>query len=181
MPVYTEQELLKILKEGLRKEYAFNILMDLYKEKLYKHIRRILISHEDTDDALQNTFVKAWFGLNNFREDSSLFTWLYKISTNEALTLLRKKKKINTYIKSGENEGFDQPESDINVNGEYILSKLQKAVLSLPDKQRAVFNMKYFDDLKYEEIADLTKTSVGALKASYHLAVKKIENFMKSH
>ena len=181
MPVYSDQELLGIYKQGGRKEQAFNFIMDKYREKLYLHIRRILISHEDTDDILQNTLVKAWFALDNFREESSLFTWLYKIASNEAITYLRKKRRMNTFSLTGLEKDLSQKlESDEFLNSDNIRMKLQKAILKLPDKQRIVFNMKYYDDMKYEQMADILGTSQGALKASYHHAVKKIRKYMQT-
>ncbi len=181
MTVYTDQELISLFKSADKKEFAFNLIMDRYKERMYLYIRKILITHEDTDDALQNAFVKVWFALDNFREEASLHTWLYKIVSNEALTLLRKKKKIHLFS-GNETEAklAESLESDPYFNGDELQLKLQKAILSLPEKQRLVFNMKYFDELKYEEMADILETSVGALKASYHHAVKKIEKFMKT-
>jgi RNA polymerase sigma factor (sigma-70 family) len=179
MPGKTDQELIEILKTGINKEYAFNLIMERYREKLYQHIRRILISHEDTDDALQNTFIKAWFALDKFREESTLYTWLYKISTNEALTILRKKRKYSIFSMTGiEKELEGKLESDEYFNGDSIQLQLQKAILSLPEKQRIVFNMKYFDEMKYEDMAVILNTSTGALKASYHHAVKKINKMI---
>ena len=179
MTSYTDQELITLFKKGEKKEHIFNLIIDRYKKKLYMHIRKILISHEDTDDTLQNAFVKVWFALDNFREEAALHTWLYKIVTNEALTLLRKKKK-HIFFPGDENKEnlAEKLESDPYFNGDELQLELQKAILSLPEKQRLVFNMKYFDEMKYEDMSEILGTSVGALKSSYHHAVKKIEKFM---
>jgi len=150
-----------------------------YQERLYWHIRKMVISHDDADDVLQNTFIKAFEALDRFREDASLFTWLYRIATNESLTFL-KKKKNRYFLPLGDNlNQLEQTlESDAYCDGEEIQMKLQKAILRLPAKQRLVFNMKYFDELKYEEISEILKTSVGALKASYHHALKKLDKYL---
>jgi len=175
---HTDKELVSLYREGSNPDYAFNLIVKKYQEKLYWHIRKILISHDDTDDVLQNTFIKVFEALPKFREDSSLFTWLYRIATNEALTYLKKKKKrrllsmedVGTYLER-------TLVSDAYTDGDDIQMKLQKAVLKLPEKQRLVFNLKYFEEMKYEDMAQILDTSVGALKASYHHAVKKIELF----
>lgn len=175
---YTEKELVELFQSG-EKEAAFRQIVKLYQERLYWHIRKIVVVHEDSDDVLQNTFIKVWKALDSFRLESQLFTWLYRIATNESLTLLSKKKK-NTLI-SFDNQDFDMynsMRSDEYFNGNDAQAKLQKVLLKLPEKQRIVFNMKYFDHLKYEEMAGILGTSVGSLKASYHHAVKKIEKFI---
>jgi RNA polymerase sigma factor (sigma-70 family) len=177
---YTDTELIRLFREGSNPNHAFNLIVQRYQEKLYWHIRKILLSHEDTDDALQNTFIKVFEALPKFREDSSLFTWIYRIATNEALTYLKKRK--NRRLLSMEDMGTYLErtlESDAYTDGDDLQMKLQKAVLRLPEKQRLVFNMKYFEEMKYEEMAEILGTSVGALKASYHHAVKKIEQFFK--
>ena len=149
---------------------------------MYWHIRKMVIEHEDADDVLQEVFVKVYRNLDNFREASQLYTWIYRIATNEALTHLNKKKKRQALSYEDVNQELaNNLVSSSYVSGDEIQLKLQKALLTLPDKQRLVFNMKYFDDLKYDEIAEITGTSVGALKASYHLAVKKIEQYLCSH
>jgi len=179
MPKHSEKELIALFKNGPDQDYVFNILVNEYKERLYWHIRKILINHEDTDDILQNTFIKAWKGLRDFREDSNLFTWLYRIATNEALSFLRQKKRASFVPWAGVEKNLSESlESDEYFNGDALQVKLQKAILELPEKQRIVFNMKYFDEMKYEEMAEILETSVGALKASYHHAVKKIEKYM---
>lgn len=173
---YTDSELVKIFHDPGKKEFAFNLIVKRYQERLYWHIRKILIDHDDTDDTLQEAFMKAWRALENFRDESSLFTWLYRIGTNEALTFLRRKKRHNVLsLTTVEHALTESLESDVYFSGTAIQNKLQKAILSLPEKQRLVFNMKYFDEMKYEEMAEILNTSVGSLKASYHHAVKKIE------
>jgi len=141
----------------------------------------MVIDHDDADDLVQEVFVKVWQNLHNFREDAQLFTWIYRIATNECLNFLRKKKnRFFIPIHDIQNELTKKLDSSPYINGDEIQMKLQKALLKLPDKQRLVFNMKYYDELKYEEIAEITDTSVGSLKASYHHAVKKIEEFLKT-
>lgn len=177
----TDKELLEKFANPESRNYAFNLLVRQYQQKVYWHIRKMVIDHDDANDLTQDTFIKAWKGLENFKGDSQLFTWLYRIATNECLNFLAKKKRrfflpINDITEELSNKLED---SDL-ISGDEIQLKLQKALLTLPDKQRLVFNMKYYDELKYEEIAEITGTSVGALKASYHLAVKKVEEHLKN-
>src|SRR6056297_2518722 len=182
MTEYTDQELLKLFKSEDSKNFAFRLIINKYQERLYWHIRKIVIGHEDTDDVLQNTFVKVWNGLYRFREDSKLYTWLYRIATNESLTFLKqKKRRYFIPFVDFENHLKNTLESEEFIDGDQIKMKLQKAILTLPEKQRLVFNMKYFEDMKYDEISEIVGTSVGALKASYHHAVKKIENYLKNN
>jgi RNA polymerase sigma-70 factor (ECF subfamily) len=182
MSEYSDKELLALFKDAERKNFAFNLIIRKYQQKLYWHIRKIVIKHDDTDDILQNTFIKVWKGLNGFREDSKLYTWLYRIATNESLTFLKQQKtKYLLPIGDYENQLKETLESDVSFNGDEIQLKLQKAILELPEKQRIVFNMKYFDEIKYEEMAEILGTSVGALKASYHHAVKKIEKYFNEN
>jgi RNA polymerase sigma-70 factor (ECF subfamily) len=179
---YTDKEILDLFRTEERKEYAFNLIVRRYQERLYWHIRRILVDHDDADDILQNTFIKVWNGLETFREASALFTWLYRIATNEALTFLKqKKRKYFLPLIDVEKQLSNSIETDEYFDGDMLQTMLQKAILTLPEKQRIVFNMKYFDEMKYEEIAAVMNTSVGALKASYHHAVKKIEKYMTEH
>lgn len=174
-----------IIELILKKEsenYGFNLLVRKYQERLYHHIRRMLISHDDTDDVLQVVFIKAWQNIQGFRSESGIYTWLYRIATNECITFLSKKKKrFFIPMENVERKLSQQLENDDAFKGDEIQKKLLKAMLHLPEKQRAVFNLKYFEEMKYEQIAEITGTSVGALKASYHLAVKKIEEFMSNH
>jgi len=139
----------------------------------------MVLDHDDTDDLLQEVFIKVWKNIEKFREDSNLFTWLYKIATNECLNFLkRKKNKFHVPVEDVHKELYTQLSSNQYISGSDIQIRLQKALLKLPDKQRLVFNMKYFDDMKYEDISKITDTSVGSLKASYHIAVKKIEEYI---
>ncbi len=175
-----DKDLLKRFRDPSSRNMAFSELVNRYQERLYWHVRRIVIDHDDSDDVIQNTFVKAFKNLDRFREDSQLFTWLYRIATNEALTFLKgKRKNIFVSLDDVSHNLSSQLEEDPGLSGDAIQLKLQQAILTLPTKQRLVFNMKYFDEMKYEEIAEVTGTSVGALKASYHHAVKKIEAFVK--
>ncbi len=176
-----DKELLSMFRDVDSRSYAFNLIVRKYQERLYWHIRKIVISHDDTDDVIQNTFLKVWNALDGFREESQLYTWLYRIATNEALTFL-KKKRTRFFIPIGdvEQQLICTLESSANLNGDEIELKLQKAILTLPEKQRIVFNMKYYDKLKYEEMSEILDTSIGALKASYHHAVKKIEAAMEN-
>ncbi len=177
----TDGEIIQRFRDPEQREEAFGILVRKYQERLYWHIRKIVLDHEDTDDVLQNTFVKVWKNLGTFREESGLFTWIYRIATNEALTFLKQKQKRRMHGAEDLTEQLaENLEADVYFNGDEIQLKLQRAILSLPEKQRVVFNMRYFDELKYEEMAEILVTSKGALKASYHHAVKKIERFMKT-
>jgi RNA polymerase sigma factor (sigma-70 family) len=182
MKELSDRELLDLFAQPDSKNQAFSLLVKQYQQRLYWHIRKMVIDHDDADDLLQNTFMKAYQALENFREDSKIFTWLYRIATNESITFLnQKKRKVSTdLMKAVEKEGLNTQENSL-VSGDRIQMKLQQALLTLPDKQRLVFNMKYFENMKYDEISAILGTSVGALKASYHLAVKKIENFIRTH
>jgi len=174
-----DKQILEDFRIEATKHAAFRQLVDKYKERIYWHARKIVVDHEDADDVTQETFIKVYRALKDFREASQLFTWIYRITTNEALSLLKKKQKRSA---TSMDEVYEEIENSFNsdplISGEEIQLKLQKALLQLPEKQRLVFNMKYFDDLKYDEISEITGTSVGGLKASYHLAVKKIESYL---
>ncbi|WP_286778241.1 MULTISPECIES: RNA polymerase sigma factor [Sphingobacterium] len=172
----------KFAEESTREE-AFRLLLKKYQQKIYWHVRRMVIDHDDADDVVQDIFVKVWKNLGNFREDSQLYTWLYRIATNECITFLNKKKqKQNVSLDDDTTAYLAETLADGNYfNGDKAQMKLQQALLTLPEKQKLVFNMKYFEDMKYEEISELLGTSVGALKASYHLAVKKIEAFFNNN
>lgn len=174
-----DQELLLKLKNPETRNYGFNLMVRKYQQKMYWHIRKMVIDHDEADDLVQEVFIKVWNNLEKFREDSQLYTWIYRIATNECLNFLRKKK--NRYfipIHDVQAELTQKLDESVYIDGDEIQLKLQKALLKLPDKQRLVFNMKYFDEMKYEEISEITDTSVGSLKASYHHAVKKIEEFL---
>lgn len=175
MSDYSDKELIELFRNGSNRHYAFHLIVVKHQKKLYQIIRRLVIDHDDTNDLLQNTFLKAWSHLENFREESNLFTWLYRIASNEALTFLTSKRKKVT--QSMENIHPYTSHQDAT-SGHEIQEKLIKAIHTLPEKQRIVFNMKYYDELKYEEMSEILQTSVGALKASYHHAVKKIEEYL---
>ena len=182
MTDYTDKELLLIFRDSERRHYAFNLIVRKYTERLYWHIRKLVISHDDSDDVLQNTFIKVWKGLMDFREDAQLYTWLYRIATNEALTFLnQKKRKYFLPLVDVERQLSNTLEADEYFSGDELQKKLQKAVLKLPEKQRVVFNLKYFEEMQYEEMSEILETSVGALKASYHHAVKKIEKYIEEN
>jgi RNA polymerase sigma factor (sigma-70 family) len=177
-----DKDLLEKLRDTESHNYGFNMLVRKYQQKVYWHIRKMVISHDDADDLTQEVFVKIHKNIGSFRHDSQLFTWIYRIATNECLNFLqRKKRRFFLPIGDLQDELLSRLVTSPDITGDDVQLKLQKALLKLPDKQRLVFNMKYFDDLSYEEIAQITKTSVGALKASYHLAVKKIEDILKDH
>lgn len=176
-----EQILVNKLKNVLTKEHAFRTLITEYKERLYWQIRKIVLSHDDADDVLQNTFIKVFRNIDKFKADSKLYSWMYRIATNEAITFINKRaKENNVSIEEWHQNNATNLIGDVNFSGEEIQLILQKAIATLPQKQQLVFNMKYFDDLKYNEISEILETSVGALKASYHHAVKKIEVYIKT-
>lgn len=178
----SDKELLEKFRKEETRNYAFNLLVREYQKRLYWHIRKILIDHDDTNDVLQNVFIKVWRNLEGFKGESQLFTWLYRIATNESITFLnQKKKRAGVPIDEGSSFLGISLQSDALFKGDEIQAKLQQAILTLPDKQRIVFNMKYFDNMKYEDMSQVLETSVGALKASYHHAVKKIESYLTSH
>ena len=178
--LYKEKEILKLLKDPESQDLGFRQLVLAYQQRLYWHIRKMVIDHDDTDDLLQEVFIKVWKNIDKFREDSNLFTWMYKIATNECLNFLkRNKNQFKVSMEDGNGALYKKLDNSPYISGTAVQMKLQKALLKLPDKQRLVFNMKYFDDMKYEEISKITETSVGSLKASYHLAVKKIEEYIK--
>lgn len=176
--INTDKYILETFSKDKKK--GFSLLIIKYRERLYFHIRKILVVHADTDDALQNTFIKVWENLDNFESKSSLFTWLFRIATNEALLILRKKKREYKYKGDLESIFKNAPESDTWFDGDEGQRKFLAAIKKLPEKQQLVFNMKYFEELKYEEISEILSTSVGSLKASYHLARKKIESLLKN-
>lgn len=179
MTIVEDEEILSKFSEEKTRSVGFNLLLKKYQQKIYWHIRRLVIDHDDADDITQETFVKVWKNLSNFRSDSQLYTWIYRIATNESITFLNKKKSRNNISLDDVNSELAETlESSSHFDGDKIQRKLQRAVLSLPEKQRIIFNMKYFDDMKYEEISEVLGTTVGALKASFHIAVKKIETIL---
>jgi RNA polymerase sigma-70 factor (ECF subfamily) len=174
-----DKVILELYRDEKTRNTALSHLIAKYQKQLYWHIRKIVIDHDDSDDVLQNTFIKIWKGLENFREESQLYTWMYRIATNESLTHLRQKQKANTTsLHPIEYQLSKSLESDNYFKGDEIQLKLQQAILTLPEKQRIVFNMRYYDETPYEKMAEILETSVGALKASYHIAAKKIEEFL---
>ena len=174
-----ETQLLEQLKSKTNKDQAFKTLLELYKERLYWHIRNIVKSHDDADDVLQNTFIKIFKNIDKFKGDSKLFSWMYRIATNESITFINKKaKRLQISNEEVQQLAITNLISDVYFEGEAIQLKLQKAIASLPEKQQLVFNMKYFEDVKYKDMSEILETSEGALKASYHIAVKKIEAYL---
>lgn len=175
-----DEDIIVLFHSREREQEAFRLLVDKYKERLYWHIRKMVLSHEDADDILQNVFVKVWQGLREFRYEAKLFTWMYRIATNEALNFLSEKRRkvygntdeINTYLEN-------TLQSDSYFSGDEIQRELQRAILTLSDRQRLIFNMKYFEDMSYEDMAGILDVAVGTLKATYHNAVKKIEENLK--
>jgi RNA polymerase sigma-70 factor (ECF subfamily) len=177
-----EKAFLSELSNPKTQNDAFKKLLELYQKPLYFHIRNIVLNHDDTDDVLQNTFIKVFSNVKNFKGDSKLYSWMYRIATNESLTFLQQKaKKSGISNEEVQNKAINNLESDVYFEGDEIQLKLQKAIAILPEKQQLVFKMKYFEELKYEEMSEILDTSVGALKASYHIATKKIEEFLKSN
>ena len=174
-----EEEFIKQLLDSKTQNVAFQKLLSTYQKPLYNHIRNIVLNHDDTDDVLQNTFVKIFQNLKNFKGESKLFSWMYRIATNEAISFLNQKaKKSGISSQIIQDKALDNLRADVYFDGNEIQIKLQQAISTLPEKQQLVFKMKYFEELKYEEISEILGTSVGALKASYHHAVKKIESFL---
>lgn len=172
----TDREILQLYREGGR-EQAFRLLVQTYKERLYWHIRRMVLDHDDADDCLQNTFLKVWRSLDNFRGDAQLYTWLYRIATNETLTFLSRQQTRGEYTDLA---AADRLSSDPWFDGDEVQTALHQAIAKLPPKQKAVFNLRYFEEMPYEKIAQVLETSEGALKASYHHAYEKIKTWMKA-
>jgi RNA polymerase sigma factor (sigma-70 family) len=172
----SDAELLAMFRNGNTKELAFNAIVNKYKERLYWHIRRMVVQHDDADDVLQETFIKMWKYLAQFRAESGLYTWLYRIATNNCITFLETKgKRTKNLVSTDTNYVANLLESEPGFDAQKIEWKLQLALASLPDKQRVVFNLRYYDEMPYEEMSEVLGTSVGALKASYHHAVKKVQ------
>jgi RNA polymerase sigma factor (sigma-70 family) len=179
MPEYTDIELVELFRDVDKKHYAFNLLVRKYQEKVYYFVRRMVVDHDDSDDVVQNIFIKVWNNLDSFREDSKLFTWLYRIAVNESLSFL-KSKQLRSYLSLSSPEAMmvKSLRDDPYFDGQEIQKRLLEAIVRLPKKQQLVFNMRYYDDLSYDEMSEILGTSVGALKASYHFAAKKIEDFV---
>ena len=178
--MHDDEQLIEQLRDPQRCRKAFNEVIKIYTEPLYWQIRKMVIDHDDANDVLQNTFIKAWSSIENFRGDAKLSTWLYKIAINESITFINKKKQRNN-VSLDDDDSFliNSLASDEWFDGDDLRLELQKAINSLPEKQRLIFNMRYFDDMKYEDMSEILGTTVGALKASYHHAVKKIEKFFE--
>jgi len=178
----SDTELLIQFRNPITKEKAFTAIIKKYQEKLYWHVRRMVIEHEDANDVLQNVFVRVWNGLENFREDSQLYTWLYRIATNECLTYIEQQKKRSAVALDEVESGLSNKiKADSHFDANRLEWKLQLAIQQLPEKQRLVFNLRYYDEMPYEEMSRVLDTSEGALKASYHHAVKKIEDYIRNH
>lgn len=180
MDRYDEKKVIELLRQPATQRQGFEQIVHQFSEQLYWQIRRMVLSHDDANDVLQNAFIKAWTNLENFRGEAKLSTWLYRIALNETLTFLQKK-KLTVSIDDEEASAVDSLSSDPYFDGDETQLQLQKAMDTLPDKQRLVFNLKYFKEMKYEEMSQVLGTSVGALKASYHIAVKKIADFFDEH
>lgn len=179
---YNEKEIIALLQEPTRQREAFECIVKEYSEQLYWQIRRLVLSHEDSNDILQNTFIKAWMNIEYFRGDAKMSTWLYRIALNESLTFLNKQRASNQLsIDDADTEMLNRLESDTYFDGDDSQKIFLQAIHTLPEKQQIVFNLKYFKEMKYEEISEIVGTSIGALKASYHHAVKKIEAFLEKH
>lgn len=176
-----EQIILEQLKDNTLRSAAFSTVVELYSKQIYWHIRNIVLSHDDANDLVQETFIKAWNSIENFRGDAQISTWLYRIAINETLAFLKKRSIETVPIDSREHDIADTIESDAYFCGDDTDIMFRKAINTLPEKQRLVFNMKYFEEMKYEEMSEILGTSVGALKASYHIAVKKIETIIKEN
>ena len=178
----SDSELLESFRDPDTKEQAFTSIIRKYQEKLYWHIRRMVVDHDDANDVLQNVFIRVWNGLENFREDSQLYTWLYRIATNESLTFLEGQKKRSAVSLSDVESGLSNKiKADQHFDANKLEWKLQVAIQQLPEKQRVVFTLRYYDEMPYEEMSRVLETSEGALKASYHHAVKKVEEYIKNH
>lgn len=177
-----DPQLVERLRDESTARDAFGEVIRRYSEPLYWQIRRMVQNHDYADDLLQNVFMKAWMSIDSFRGDAKLTTWLYKIAINESMTFLAKeRKRLNLSLDDDESHLIHQIEADSNIDGDALALKLRKAITTLPEKQRLVFNMRYYDEMKYEDMSEILGTSVGALKASYHLAVKKIEQYFDEH
>lgn len=177
-----EKDFIRDLLNPKTQQVAFQKLLHDYQRPLYNQIRNIVLNHDDADDVLQNTFIKVFQNLKNFKGESKLFSWIYRIATNEAITFISQKaKRNNTTSEALQTKIVENLKADAYFDGNEIQIKLQKAISLLPEKQQLVFKMKYYEEIKYENMSEILGTSVGALKASYHHAVKKIENFMKNN
>jgi RNA polymerase sigma-70 factor (ECF subfamily) len=179
--ILDDGELLRLFRQETTRESAFTDIIKKYQEKLYWHIRRMVVSHDDANDVLQNVFIKVWKALDGFREDSQLYTWLYRIATNESLTFLEQQKRKGAVSFDDVESGLSNKiKADDGFDAKKLEWKLQLAIQQLPEKQRLVFNLRYYDEMPYEQMSRVLDTSEGALKASYHHAAKKIEQFIRN-
>jgi RNA polymerase sigma-70 factor (ECF subfamily) len=179
MKSFSEDEIVEKLRDQDTRREAFTQIVEAYSEKIYWTIRKMVLSHDDANDILQNTFLKAWTNLDNFRGDAKVFTWIYKIAINENITFLNKQRSMNNIsLDEADVYMLERLSGDEYFDGDALQLKLEEAILNLPEKQRIVFLMKYKDEMKYDDMSEILGTSVGALKASYHHAIKKIEAFL---
>lgn len=182
MSLTSDTELLAQFRQSPTREKAYTTIVRKYQEKLYWHIRRMVVEHEDANDVLQNVLIRVWNGLENFREDSQLYTWLYRVATNECLTFLEQQKKRSSVSLSEVESGLENKiKADKHFDPQKLEWKLQLAIQQLPEKQRIVFSLRYYDEMPYEQMSRVLETSEGALKASYHHAVKKVEDYILNH
>lgn len=182
MSALSDNEILKLFRDSVTKEEGFKLLLKKYQERLYWHVRRMVVSHEDTNDLLQNISIKIWHALDKFREDSQLYTWLYRIATNECLSFIEQQKKKNTVSISQDEAGYsERVRAEEYFDSQKLEWKLQLAIQQLPEKQRVVFMLRYYEEMPYQQMSEVLGTSEGALKASYHHAAKKIEDYLLNH
>ena len=182
MAEMSDKQLLDLINKEETRRYGFDLLMRQFQQRIYRHVRHLVIYHDDADDIVQNVFIKVWHNLSSFREDAKLYTWIYRIATNEALSHLKSKRLRMFLSLTGLESQLEQGLHDDNFfSGDEIQLKLQQAILKLPDKQRLVFNMRYYNELSYDEMSEVLGTSIGALKASYHIAAKKVEQFISAY
>ncbi|MFZ1705193.1 MAG: RNA polymerase sigma factor [Saprospiraceae bacterium] len=178
---FKDDEILALIRQNNTRERGYRLLIKKYQKRLYAHIRNLVQTHEDTDDVLQNTFLKIFKNLNGFEQKSSLFTWIYRIATNEAMNLLQTKTRNNHVVKDNIIPLFGNSKAEGYFDEQQAIVLFEKAILALPEKQKLVFHLRYYEALTYEQISHITETSVGALKASYHHAIKKLESFIKEN
>lgn len=182
MSALSDNEILKLFRDSVTKEEGFKLLLKKYQERLYWHVRRMVVSHEDTNDLLQNISIKIWHALDKFREDSQLYTWLYRIATNECLSFIEQQKKKSTVSISQDEAGYsERVRAEEYFDSQKLEWKLQLAIQQLPEKQRVVFMLRYYEEMPYQQMSEVLGTSEGALKASYHHAAKKIEDYLLNH
>ncbi|MFO8088179.1 MAG: RNA polymerase sigma factor [Bacteroidales bacterium] len=182
MPPISDKKILDLYQQPAKRSYAFKLLVEKYQVRVYWIIRRMILNHDDTNDVMQESFIKIWKNLPDFREESSLYSWIYRVTINEVYNFFRMKKRVHTIQTTAlTDEMIQVMTEDPWFDGDKAQVKLQKAILQLPEKQQIVFNLRYFEEIKYEEMSKILDTSQGSLKASYHWAVKKIEEYLKSH